>query len=92
MPMRQTDPSETLTIEKLRLLSEVGSVQHAELVGVPGGWTIEVQVGMRRRAIKPARGSGLRLFKSVDAALSTLRDVGIRRASIDQAGYVSGGV
>jgi hypothetical protein len=83
----------TITLEKLRVLTEAGAVQYAEAVGVPGGWVVHVKVGMTNRVMKPARGTTPRVFKSVDALLGVLRrDAGIRRVSIDQAGYSPVGI
>ena len=48
---------------------------------------------MTNRVMKPARGTTPRVFKSVDALLGVLRrDAGIRRVSIDQAGYSPVGI
>jgi len=79
--------STTITLEKLRLLAEAGAVQQAELVGTAGGWRVSVQVGMSRRTLKAARGLTVRTFRTTDAALNVLREVGVRHATVDQAGY-----
>lgn len=84
--------TDTITLEKLKLLTEAGAVQHAELVGIPGGWTIQVQVGMGRRLLRPNKRKDVRVFKTTDAALLMLREAGVRRASIDQAGYNPAGL
>jgi hypothetical protein len=78
----------TITLEKLRVLCEAGAVQRATACGVPGGWTVQVQVGMSMRTLKPARGTSVRVFKSMDSLLGVLRrEAGIRHVTVDQAGH-----
>jgi hypothetical protein len=78
---------QTITLEKLKVLTDAGAVQHAEVVGVPGGWAVAVQVGMSRRMLRPNKKMTTRIFTTTDAALRMLREGGIRRVAVDQAGY-----
>lgn len=79
-----------LTLSKVKLLAEAGAIQHAEVVGVPGGWTLQFQVGMGRRMLRSTEGGPTpRLFKTTDAVFRTLEQAGIRRASVDLAGHTT---
>ena len=81
----------TVKLALLRELVEAGSVRSAAIIGLPGGYAVQVRYGMSDRALA-ARTGEVRVFSKIDAAAKTLRDLGVVKAELDLSGYSPGSV
>lgn len=66
-------------------------MRSAAIVGLPGGYAVQVRYGMSDRALA-ARTGEVRVFAKIDAAAKTLRDLGVVKAELDLSGYSPGSV
>lgn len=80
------------TITKLKTLAEAGAIAHAEVIGVPGGWVVHFTVAMQPVVLREIRKNQPRVFTTLDGVGRTLRIMGIRRLSVDQANYSKAGL
>ena len=78
--------AKTVKLAMLRELVEAGSIRSAAIVGLPGGYAIQVRYGMSDRALA-ARTGDVRIFAKIDAAAKTLRGLGVVKAELDTSGY-----
>ena len=83
--------AKTVKLALLRELVEAGSVRSAAIIGLPGGYAVQVRYGMSDRALA-ARTGEVRVFAKIDAAAKTLRDLGVVKAELDLSGYSPGSV
>ena len=83
--------AETVKLALLRELVESGSVRSAAIIGLPGGYAVQVRYSMSDRALA-ARTGEVRVFAKIDAAAKTLRDLGVVKAELDLSGYSPGSV
>ena len=59
--------AKTVKLSTLRELVEAGSVRSAAIVGLPGGYSVQVRYGMSDRALA-ARTGDVRIFSKIDGA------------------------
>ena len=78
--------AKTVKLSTLRELVEAGSVRSAAIVGLPGGYSVQVRYGMSDRALA-ARTGDVRIFSKIDGAAKTLRALGVVKAELDTSGY-----
>ena len=78
--------AKTVKFAMLRELVEAGSVRSAAIVGLPGGYAVQVRYGMSDRALA-ARTGDVRIFSKIDGAAKTLRSLGVVKAELDTSGY-----
>ena len=83
--------AKTVKLATLRELVEAGSVRSAAIVGLPGGYAVQVRYGMSDRALA-ARTGDVRIFAKIDAAAKTLKGLGVVKAELDTSGYSPGSV
>ncbi len=83
--------AKTVKLALLRELVEAGSVRSAAIIGLPGGYAVQVRYGMSDRALA-ARTGEVRVFAKIDAAAKTLRGLGVVKAELDLSGYAPGSV
>ena len=83
--------AKTVKLAMLRELVEAGSIRSAAIVGLPGGYAVQVRYGMSDRALA-ARTGEVRVFAKIDAATKTLRGLGVVKAELDLSGYSPGSV
>lgn len=83
--------AKTVKLATLRELVEAGSVRSAAIVGLPGGYAVQVRYGMSDRALA-ARTGEVRIFSKIDGAAKTLRGLGVVKAELDTSGYTPGSV
>ena len=83
--------AKTVKLALLRELVEAGSVRSAAIIGLPGGYAVQVRYGMSDRALA-ARTGEVRVFAKIDAAAKTLRGLGVVKAELDLSGYSLGSV
>ena len=81
--------AKTVKLALLRELVEAGSVRSAAIIGLPGGYAVQVRYGMSDRALA-ARTGEVRVFAKIDAAAKTLRGLGVVKAELDLSGYSPG--
>ena len=81
----------TVKLALLRELVEAGSVRSAAIIGLPGGYAVQVRYGISDRALA-ARTGEVRVFAKIDAAAKTLRGLGVVTAELDLSGYSPGSV
>jgi hypothetical protein len=70
-----------------RELVKAGSVRTVELIGQPGGYAILLHVGMQRLPLGATTFRGPRIFPRLEAAASTLRDLGVAQFVVDASNY-----
>ncbi len=68
--------TDTIKLATARELVDSGSVQGAEILGLPGGYSILLHLGSRPRQLG-AKSGDPRIFSSVDAASRMLRKLGL---------------
>ena len=78
--------AKTVKLATLRELVEAGSVRSAAIVGLPGGYAVQVRYGMSDRALAALTGD-VRIFSKIDGAAKTLRGLGVVKAELDTSGY-----
>ena len=78
--------AKTVKLSTLRELVEAGSVRSAAIVGLPGGYSVQVRYGMSDRALA-ARTGDVRIFSKIDGAAKILRALGVVKAELDTSGY-----
>ena len=78
--------AKTVKLATLRELVEAGSVRSAAIIGLPGGYAVQVRYGMSDRALA-ARTGDVRIFSKIDGAAKTLRGLGVVKAELDTSGY-----
>jgi hypothetical protein len=78
--------AKTVKLATLRELVEAGSVRSAAIVGLPGGYAVQVRYGQTDRALA-ARTGDVRIFSKIDGAAKTLRGIGMVKAELDISGY-----
>lgn len=78
--------TKTVKLATLRELIDAGSVRSAAIVGLPGGYAVQVRYGMSDRALA-ARTGDVRIFAKIDAAAKILRGLGVVKAELDISGY-----
>jgi len=83
--------AKVVKLATLRELVEAGSVRSASIIGLPGGYAIQVRFGLSDRALA-ARTGDVRIFSKIDGAAKTLRSLGVVKAELDTSGYSPGSV
>ena len=83
--------AKTVKLATLRELVEAGSVRSAAIVGLPGGYAVQVRYGMSDRALA-ARTGDVRIFSKIDGAAKTLKGLGVVKSELDTSGYSPGSV
>lgn len=70
----------------LAKLVESGSVRAAHVIGLAGGWGINVKCGRSVRRLAAQRGK-VRLFSRLETVAAYLKGIGIARFDVDVLGY-----
>ena len=60
-----------------RELVDAGAVKQAEVIGLPGGWTVQLQTYNQARVLA-TKANEPRRFGTFEGALKVLRDLGVR--------------
>ncbi|CAD2265259.1 hypothetical protein X12_004532 (plasmid) [Xanthomonas arboricola] len=84
--MRHNDVVKMAT---LRELATAGSVRSVSVVGQKGGYAVNVRYGMAERTLAGKDGEA-RLFKTIDTAANTLRELGIASFDVDAVNFEPG--
>lgn len=79
--------ADTIKLSTAREIVESGSLRGTELLGRPGGYLALFKIGTRTRTLATKTGEP-RIFGTLDAAVRTLRDIGIvSHIELNAAGY-----
>ena len=81
--------NEGISEATLRELIASGAVRSVAVVGQGPDWAVQVEVGMRRRALRSAR-EPVRLWRSMDRLSRWLRERGIAEWRVDARHYNPG--
>ncbi|MCL1574866.1 hypothetical protein [Xanthomonas nasturtii] len=81
--------NEIVKLATLRQLVTSGGVRGVSVVGLKGGYAVNVRYGLSERILAGKDGDA-RLFKSIDTAANTLRDIGIAAFDVDALNYEPG--
>jgi hypothetical protein len=77
-------PSYLVDTPVARELVRAGSVRSARAFPVPGGWSIQLDIGMEQRMLRTERGMEPRVFRKVETMLSYARHrLGLARLEMD---------
>lgn len=68
--------TELVKLATARELVNAGAVQRAEVIGLPGGWAVQLQTYNQARVLATKRAEPRR-FTTFEAALQVLRDLGM---------------
>lgn len=69
--------TETVKLATARELVDAGAVKQAEVIGLPGGWTVQLQTYNHARVLA-TKANEPRRFGTFESALKVLRDLGVR--------------
>ena len=69
--------SEFIKLAAARDLVEHGAVKQAQVIGLPGGWTVQLQT-YNYEAVLATKTNEPRRFGSFESALKVLREIGVR--------------
>ena len=75
-------------------LQEACALRGVSIVGVPGGWSVLLKVGMAEKSLGTQRTGRVRLWRSLDALINYLRDdLGIVKIDgLDASGHSAASV
>ena len=69
--------TEMVKLATARELVDAGAVKQAEVIGLPGGWTVQLQTYNHARVLA-TKANEPRRFGTFESALKVLRDLGVR--------------
>jgi hypothetical protein len=69
--------TEFIKLATARELVDAGAVKQAEVIGLPGGWTVQFQTYNQARVLA-TKGNEPRRFGTFESALKVLRELGVR--------------
>lgn len=79
-------------IDTARELVDAGVVQGAEVVGLPGGWAVQLRTGNKTQTLA-TRQAEPRVFGKFETALTTIRALGLQgRITVDAEKWTAEGV
>ena len=68
--------TEMVKLATARELVDAGAVKQAEVIGLPGGWTVQLQTYNHARVLA-TKANEPRRFGTFESALKVLRDLGV---------------
>ena len=69
--------TEMVKLATARELVDAGAVKQAEVIGLPGGWTVQLQTYNQARVLA-TKANEPRRFGTFESALKVLRELGVR--------------
>ncbi len=69
--------TEFVKLATARELVDAGAVKQAEVIGLPGGWTVQLQTYNQARVLA-TKANEPRRFGSFESAVKVLRELGVR--------------
>lgn len=82
-PLKNASPLFTWTMSEAKRDFSIGYLTDFSIVAAPfGGWNVLLSGGSRRAVLVDAREGESRIFKTVDAAVSALGQIGFRVESL----------
>ena len=69
--------AEFLKLATARELVDAGAVKQAEVIGLPGGWTVQLHTYNQARVLA-TKANEPRRFGTFESALKVLRELGVR--------------
>lgn len=84
--------SELVKLATARELVGAGAVKQADVIGLPGGWTVQLQTGSQARVLA-TKANEPRRFGTFESAIKVLRDLGVRldQLRVDAAHWEASG-
>lgn len=79
---KQMSRTGTIATATLRELASTGAIANVRLVGEADGFALLVRCGLTEKALLAKRGH-VRHFKSLESAVSFVRDLGLARVEVD---------
>lgn len=74
--------------KNFEMLVQAGAVRAVHIIGIPGGYAIEAEIGMTRSQIHTQQNrQQVRLFSKIDTAARFVRGAGIRKFDVDLSNY-----
>lgn len=81
----------TIDTAVARRLVEASALRGAAVVGVPGGWSVLLKIGMEEKALAVQRTGKPRLWRSLDRCIDYLKtELSIVRVELDASNYSAG--
>ena len=80
-------PTHQLDHATLGRMAESGRINATHIVGLPGGWAIQVDVNHQEHVLIAQRSGNVRLFKKFETLVSYLLDLGIDHFQVDASTF-----
>ena len=75
--------AQTIDTAMARRLVEASAIRGASIIGVPGGWSVTLKLGLTEKALGSQRRDTPRLWRSLDTCMAYLRkDLHIARVDL----------
>lgn len=84
----------TIDTAMAKRLHEAAAIRGVTIIGIPGGWSVLLKLGMNERPLGTQRTNKVRSWRSLDTLVDYLRsDLGITRIDgVDASGHSASGV